>query len=66
MGALLEIENAAFRLPLDDQQKLALFFAARRRSEDDALRASRDFLPEEVSAWIAENELDGKAVQSKQ
>ena len=59
MGTLAEIEAAAERLPESQQQELLLFLAARLRAK--SLPAPRRFTPEQIQAWIAEDEAEMRA-----
>lgn len=58
MSTLAEIEAAADALPDGDKQRLLLFLAARLRAQPGQLPAPRTFSPEQLQAWIAEDESD--------
>ena len=58
MSTLTEIEAAVDQLPADEKQKLLLFLATRLRKERAPLPEPRKFAPEEIAAWIAEDEAD--------
>jgi hypothetical protein len=65
MSTLAQIQAAIDALPPAEKQDLLLFLAARLRSQAGQLPAPRRFTPEEMAAWIAEDETgrapDGKA-----
>ena len=58
MSTLAEIEPAAEMLPAVEQQELLLFLAARLRARGDALPEPRLFTPEQLQAWMDEDEAD--------
>ena len=58
MSSLAEIEAAVDALPPADKQELLLFLAARLREQCGQLPAPRKFSPEQMKAWIAEDEAD--------
>jgi hypothetical protein len=58
MSTLDEIEAAVDALPLADQEQLMVFLAGRLRARAGELPPSRRFTPEEMNAWIAEDEAD--------
>jgi hypothetical protein len=56
MRALAEIEAAADALPPEQKEELFLFLATRLRAGTDDSPAPRDFSPEQIERWIAEDE----------
>ncbi len=58
MSTLSEIEAVVDALPPADKQELLLFLAARLREQAGQLPAPRKFSPEQLRAWIAEDEAD--------
>lgn len=58
MSTLTEIEAAAEALPLREKQKLFLFLAAQLRAEGSPLPEPRQFPPEQIASFIAEDEAD--------
>ena len=58
VSTLAEIERAAEALPADQKQELMLFLAARLRADGARLPEPRRFSPEQVEAWIAEDEAE--------
>ncbi len=55
MSTLAEIEAAADSLPPEQKQELFLFLAARLRGGGQ-LPPPREFSPEQIEAWIADDE----------
>jgi hypothetical protein len=60
MSTLAEIQAAADRLQPAEKQDLLIFLAARLRAQGGQLPAPRKFTPEQMKAWIAEDEGDMK------
>ncbi len=60
MSRLTDIQAAADALPPADKQELLLFLAARLRAQGGQLPAPRKFTPEQMKAWIAEDESESK------
>ena len=60
MSTLSEIEIAADSLPPEQKQELILFLASRLRSNGAQLPSPRQFAPQEIASWIAEDEADLK------
>lgn len=58
MGTLAEIEAAADALPPEQKHELLLFLAVRLRAEGAGLPQPRNLSPEQMAAWIAEDEAD--------
>ncbi|HWL95075.1 MAG TPA: hypothetical protein VNT79_16265 [Phycisphaerae bacterium] len=58
MSTLAEIEAAVEALPSAEKQELLLFLAARLRAEGGQLPSPRRFPPEQIRAWIAEDDAD--------
>lgn len=58
MSSLTEIEAAADALPPEQKQELMLFLAARLRAQGPRLPDPRKFSPEQLAAWIADDEAD--------
>ncbi len=58
MGSFKEIESAARRLSPEERRRLLLSLAASLREEGRPLPAPRSFTPEEMQAWIEEDERD--------
>jgi hypothetical protein len=56
MSTLAEIEAAADALPPQQKEELFLFLAARLRGEGEPLPPPREFSPEQIAAWIADDE----------
>ena len=56
MLTLAEIQAAADRLHTAEKQDLLLFLMARLRAQGGQLPAPRKFTPEQMKAWIAEDE----------
>jgi hypothetical protein len=56
MSTLAEIQAAADKLPPAEKQDLLLFLAARLRAQVGHLPVPRTFTPEQIKAWIAEDE----------
>lgn len=57
MSTLAEIEAAADALPAEEKQQLLLFLASRLRKES-TLPLPRQFTPEQISAWVSQDEED--------
>ena len=55
---LTEIEAAVDGLPPADKERLLLFLAARLRAQAGQLPPPRKFSPEQMQAWVAEDESD--------
>ena len=55
MTKLAEIEAAAAQLPAEEKQKLILFLSKRLR-EEGSMPAPRNFSPEQIEGWIADDE----------
>lgn len=62
MTTLGEIEAAAERLSAEQKGELLLFLATRLRAGRAALPEGRDFSTEQITAWVAEDEADFKAL----
>ena len=58
MSKLEEIEAATEALTPEQKQELMLFLATRLRAQGVKLPEPRKFSPEQVAAWIAEDEAD--------
>jgi hypothetical protein len=58
MSTLAEIEAAAEALPPEQKHELLLFLAARLRAAGARLPEPRKFAPEQVAAWVHEDEAD--------
>ena len=58
MNTLTDIENATETLSPAEKQELLLFLATPLRGERRGLPAPRKFEPQQVAAWIAEDEAD--------
>jgi len=58
MTTLAEIETAADALPPEQKEELLLFLAVRLRSQRARVPNPRKFPPEQMTAWIAEDEAD--------
>lgn len=56
MSTLLEIETAVDSLPVQEQQELLLFLAARLHAAGGALPPPRDISKEQIDQWIADDE----------
>ena len=58
MNSLAEIQAAADTLAPEEKQQLILFLATRLRSSGVKLPPPRKFSPEQIAAWIAEDEAE--------
>jgi hypothetical protein len=58
MSTLAEIEAAADALPSEQKQELLLFLATRLRAQGARPPEPRMFSPEQMAAWIAEDNAD--------
>ncbi len=56
MSTLAEIESAATALPAREKAELLLFIAGQLRTEGAPLPEPRPFTPEELQAWMDEDE----------
>jgi len=65
MSRLTDIESAIDGLGPDDQQHLLLFLAARLRAHGGRLPAPRRFPPDQMKAWVAEDEADMRRFRSR-
>lgn len=66
VSTLAEIEKAADSLPVEEKQELLLFLAARLQASGQSLPSPRQFTPNQVAEWIADDEADWKRAQAKQ
>ena len=62
---LAEIESAAAALSPAENQELMLFLAMRLRADGAKLPAPRTFTPEEMAAWIEEDEADVQQLRER-
>jgi hypothetical protein len=60
MNSLAEIERAAETLSPQQKQELMLFLGERLRAERTSLPEPRQFSPQQVQSWNAEDEADLK------
>jgi len=58
MSTLMEIKKAAEALPPEQKQELLLFLASQMRASGDALPGPRQYTPQRVRGWLAEDESD--------
>jgi hypothetical protein len=58
MSTLAEIESAAAALPASEKAELLLFLAGQLRAERAPLPEPRLFTPEQIHAWMDEDEED--------
>ncbi len=58
MSTLAEIESAAAALPAREKAELLLFVAGQLRTEGAPLPEPRLFTPEQLQAWMDEDEAD--------
>jgi hypothetical protein len=58
MSTLAEIESAAMALPAREKVELLLFVAGQLRAEGAPLPEPRLFTPEQLQAWMDEDEED--------
>jgi hypothetical protein len=58
MSTLAEIESAATTLPASEKAELLLFVAGQLRAEGVPLPEPRLFTPEQLQAWMDEDEED--------
>lgn len=65
MSSLTEIEAAVDKLPDDQKQELLLFLASRLRGKPGQLPMPRHFTPEQMAAWIAEDEADLRRISAR-
>lgn len=56
MSSLLEIEQAADVLPVDQKKELVAFLLTRLRAADDDLPPVRDIPKETIDRWVADDE----------
>jgi hypothetical protein len=56
MSSLLEIEEAADVLPVDQKKELVAFLLTRLRVDGDELPPVRDIPKETIDAWVADDE----------
>jgi hypothetical protein len=56
MSSLLEIEEAADVLPVDQKKELVAFLLTRLRGVGDELPPVRDIPKETIDAWVADDE----------
>ena len=60
MSTLVEIESAAVALSAAEKAELLLFVAQQLRTEQAPLPEPRLFPPEQLQAWMDEDEEDGR------
>ena len=58
VSTLAEIESAAAALPASEKAELLLFLAGQLRAERASLPEPRLFTPEQIHAWMDEDEED--------
>jgi len=56
MSSLLEIEQAADVLPVEQKKELVAFLLTRLRAADDELPPVRDIPKETIDRWVADDE----------
>lgn len=56
MSSLLEIEQAADVLPVEQKKELVAFLLTRLRAADDDLPPVRDIPKETIDRWVADDE----------
>ncbi len=56
VSSLLEIEQAADVLPIEQKKELVAFLLTRLRVENDELPPVRDIPKETIDAWVADDE----------
>jgi hypothetical protein len=56
MSSLLEIEQAADVLPVEQKKELVAFLLTRLRAADDGLPPVRDIPKETIDRWVADDE----------
>ncbi len=56
MSSLLEIEQAADVLPIEQKKELVAFLLTRLRGENEELPPLRDIPKETIDAWVADDE----------
>lgn len=66
MNTLAEIETAADKLPLEQQQELFLFLGARLRGAENQIGTPREFSEEQIQSWIADDEEGMRRFQQHQ
>ena len=65
MTTLTGIEQAADALPREQKQQLMLFLGARLRADGPSLPEPRQFSPELIQSWIAEDEADWRRLRAQ-
>jgi hypothetical protein len=65
MTRLAEIESAIDALPPAEKEQLLLFLAARLRAQGGRLPPARKFTPEQIKAWIEEDEAEGRRLRGE-
>ena len=65
MSTLTEIETAAEALTVEQKEQLLVFLAARLRAAGTKLPEPRQFTPEQIAEWIAEDEADLQRFQEQ-
>jgi hypothetical protein len=56
VSSLLEIEQAADVLPIEQKKELVAFLLTRLRGENEELPPVRDIPKETIDAWVADDE----------
>jgi hypothetical protein len=56
VSSLLEIEQAADVLPIEQKKELVAFLLTRLRGENEDLPPVRDIPKETIDAWVADDE----------
>jgi hypothetical protein len=56
VSSLLEIEQAADVLPIEQKKELVAFLLTRLRGENEELPPLRDIPKETIDAWVADDE----------
>ena len=64
MSTLAEIESAAKALSSRDKAELLLFVASQLRAERAPLPEPRLFTPEQIAAWMDEDEADMRSFRA--
>lgn len=65
MTTLTDIETAADALPTEQKRELLLFLVSRLRTSPEGLPRPRSIQPNQLAAWIQEDEADLRAFQSQ-
>lgn len=65
MSTLTEIEQAAKQLSDDEKRQLLISVVSSLRRQSDAVPPPRKFAPEQIKAWLDEDERDGREFMAR-